>query len=205
MEPPACVSVAVSPPSVRPRRGQRLRDPEVGDERVPLVQQHVLGLDVAVHDAVPVRVVESGRDLARESHRVGGGHRTLTHKARAERFPAGDGHHVEQRPVGFSGVVKRHDVRVIQRRGDADLSQEPLGADSGTELRVQHLDRDVATVSEVVREVHRRHAAASQLALDAVAAGERGREPGDGFRHRCTVPLDCRFTSQMFASTCCAP
>ena len=46
----------------------RQRDPEVGDQRVPVVQQDVLGLDVAVDDAVPVRVVERVGDLARDAH-----------------------------------------------------------------------------------------------------------------------------------------
>ena len=48
-----------------------------------------------------------------------------------------------------------------------DLAQEPLGAERGGELRAQHLDRDVAVVLEVVREVDGGHAAAPELALDA--------------------------------------
>ena len=38
---------------------------------------------------------------------------------------------------------------------------------------MQDLDRDVAGVAEVVREVDRRHAALPELALDAVAVGQR--------------------------------
>ena len=41
-----------------------------------------------------------------------------------------------------------------------------------TEIRMQHLDGDVAIVLEIVREVDRRHAARAELALDAVAVGE---------------------------------
>ena len=46
------------------------RDAEVRDERVPALQQNVLGLDVAMDHAVLVRVVERVGDLARDAQRV---------------------------------------------------------------------------------------------------------------------------------------
>ena len=55
-------------------------------------------------------------------------------------------------------------------------AQEPLGAEHGGELGLQHLDRDLAVVPEVLGEVDRRHAARAELALDAVAVGEGGGE-----------------------------
>ena len=57
-------------------------------------------------------------------------------------------------------------------RGRLDLGEEPLGAERRGEIGVQHLDRDVAVVLEVVREIDGRHAAAAELALDAVAIGD---------------------------------
>ncbi len=57
--------------------------------------------------------------------------------------------------------------------GGARLAQEPvarLGA--RRELRRQELDRDEAVERHVAREEHDAHAAAAQLALDGVAAGE---------------------------------
>jgi hypothetical protein len=36
-----------------------------------VVQQNVLGLDVAVDHALAMRVVERTRDLARDAHRIG--------------------------------------------------------------------------------------------------------------------------------------
>src|SRR4030095_1193669 len=48
---------------------QRQGDPEIGEQRVAFLQQDVLGLDVAMDHTLPVREVESGRDLSRD--RVG--------------------------------------------------------------------------------------------------------------------------------------
>ena len=41
-------------------------------------------------------------------------------------------------------------------------------------LRIQNLERDVAFVSYVAREIDRGHAARADLAIDRVAAGECG-------------------------------
>ena len=58
-------------------------------------------------------------------------------------------------------------------------SRNALRADRCRELLTQHLDRDPAPMTQVPREVHRRHAAAADLALDLIAPRERGREsPG---------------------------
>ena len=48
------------------------------------------------------------------------------------------------------------------------------GPREAAELGVQHLERDRPVVAQVAGEVDRRHAAAAELALDRVAAGERG-------------------------------
>jgi hypothetical protein len=52
-----------------------------------------------------------------------------------------------------------------------DLGEEPVGSDDGRQLRAQDLDRDLAVVLEVLRQIHRGHAALPELALDLVAAG----------------------------------
>ena len=56
-----------------------------------------------------------------------------------------------------------------QPRGELDLAQESLAAERGGEVRMQHLERDVAAVFDVVREIDRRHAADAQLAADPIA------------------------------------
>ena len=61
---------------------------------------------------------------------------------------------------------------MLQPRGGADLREKALAAECGTEIRMQHFDRDIAIVFEVVREIHRRHAAGPKLALEAIATAK---------------------------------
>ena len=52
------------------RRAHRQRDAEVGDHRPAVLQQDVLGLDVAVDHAVAVRVVERVGHVGGDPHRL---------------------------------------------------------------------------------------------------------------------------------------
>ena len=72
---------------------------------------------------------------------------------------------------------------MLQVGGDLDLGQEPLAAEHGGELGVQHLDGDLAAVPQVLGEVDRGHAALADLALEAVPVGQRGLEPVEQLGH----------------------
>ena len=128
-------------------RGER--DAEVGDQRAAVVQQDVLGLDVAVDHAVPVRVVERVGDLARDPHRVVDRELLLAVEPVAERLALDERHDVVEEAVGLARVEQREDVRMLQIGGELDLGEEPLGAEHRGELGVQHLERDVAVVPQV--------------------------------------------------------
>ena len=73
---------------------------------------------------------------------------------------------------------------MLEVGGGPDLAQEAVGAEDGGQLAAQDLDGDVAVVPEVAGEIDRRHAAGTELPLDAVAALERGRELGGCGRGR---------------------
>ena len=65
---------------------------------------------------------------------------------------------------------------MLQIGRDLDLRHEPFDAEHGAEFRVQDLERDLAIVLEIAREVHSRHAALADAALDGVAAPKGGVE-----------------------------
>ena len=171
------------------RRSGAQRDAEVGDERVPSLEQDVLGLDVAVNHAVAVGVVERPGDLAGDAHRVVHRELLLAGDPVAERLPLDVRHHVVDqwpRSIGDrTGVEERQDVGMLQLGGGPDLGEEALGAELGGEIGMQQLDRHLAVVLEVVREIDRGHAARAELALDAVAVGEGGGEASLGVAHWC--------------------
>ena len=73
---------------------------------------------------------------------------------------------------------------MLQPGGDADLAKEAVGADPGGELGPQDLDGDRPIVAEVPAAIDDRHAAPAELAVEAIAALEAGRESGDRIAQR---------------------
>ena len=76
------------------RVGHRLRDPEVRHQRVSAGKQHVVGLHVAVHDAVAVGVGEGVTHVPQDPHRLPHGQLALVGESRAQRLPRDVGHDV---------------------------------------------------------------------------------------------------------------
>jgi hypothetical protein len=132
------------------RRRHRPGDPEVGDQRVAFLEQDVLGLDVAVHHALPVSVVQGVGHLARDLERVLQRKLPVPLEPLAQRLAPHVGHHEEQQAAGLAGVMKRQDVGVAELRNGLDLALEPLGPDGGRDLGVEHLDGHPPVVLEVL-------------------------------------------------------
>ena len=63
---------------------------------------------------------------------------------------------------------------MLEVGGGLDLGQETLGPYDCCQFRLEHLERDLPLVLEVIRQVDRRHPALTDLALDTVAALEGG-------------------------------
>ena len=152
------------------------RDAKVGDDGAAVLQEHVLRLDVAMYDAVAVRVVERAGHLGRDSERLGNCELLFRVEPVAKSVALDERHHVEEQAIRGAAVEQRQDVRMLQRRRRLDLSEEAVAADHRGEIRVKDLDRDGTIVLQVVRGVDGRHAALPELALDAVAAFERLRQ-----------------------------
>jgi hypothetical protein len=62
---------------------------------------------------------------------------------------------------------------VLQHGSDFDLAKKPLHAESNRQLGEQYFDGNWAIVLEIARKKNRRHAAATELTLERVSAGER--------------------------------
>ena len=152
---------------------------EVGHQRMAAGEEHVVGLDVAVHDAAPVRVRQGVGHLDQDLHRVVDRQLALPGNPGAERLALDVGHDVPEEPPGFTRVMQRQDVGVLKLGRELDLTQEPLGAERDGELGAEHLESDEPLVPEVPCEVHRGHAALPELALNGIAVCQ-GRGQGWG-------------------------
>ena len=125
-------------------------------------------------------------DLADDTHDVLEGELRLALQQVAQRLSLHVRHDIVEEAVGLTGVVQREYVGVGEAGGDLDLAQEPLGPEHGRQLRVQHLDGHLAAMLDIVREVHRRHAAPPELALDDVAVLQRGPQAFQPVAHPAT-------------------
>ena len=68
-----------------------------------------------------------------------------------------------------------------------DLAEKPLRAQRGGQLRMEQLEGHPPVVLEILGQEDRRHAAAADLALDRVAAGEGGVKPMKKLGHRSAI------------------
>jgi hypothetical protein len=140
--------------------------------------EDVLRLDVPVHYALAVRVVERARHLLRDGQRLLNAELRLTVQLVAQRLAAHERHHVIEKSVGRAGIDEREDVRMVEPGADADLLQKSLGAEHRGELGTQDLERHHAVVLHVPGEIDRGHPTGAELAFDRVAAGESRGETG---------------------------
>ena len=119
---------------------QGARDAEVGDQRVTVEQQDVLGLDVAVDDAVPVRVGQRFRRLPGDSDRLRQGESMLPLEPLAKGLALDIGHHVVEEALRLARVVQGQDVGVLEVGGDLHFVDEALYADRGGQVPPEDLD-----------------------------------------------------------------
>ncbi len=163
---------------------QSFADAEVGHDGVPFVQQDVLRLDVAMHDVVPVRVGEGVCHLGGDANRVIDRQRAVVQQPITKRPALHDRHHEVQESVGFARVMEGQNVRVVQPGGKTDLPNEALAPERLRHTGLQHLERHVAVMPQVARQIHRGHAAGAELAIHAIAPTERRRQMDDLGAHR---------------------
>src|SRR5512133_2976765 len=86
-------------------------------------------------------------------------------------------------------------MRVVEARREAYFAEEPRAPERLGELGPQNLQRHVAVVAQIAREVDGRRGPGPDLALNAVPVAESVAEPVRrvrGQRASCPPSVDCR-------------
>ena len=164
------------------RLGDDLGDPEIEhlDARgpvLPLREEEVPRLEIAVDDARPVGLLERERRLAKVPYHLGLREPPETLQALPEILAAEQLHHQERHPRGLvdPGVEDVDEVIALDRSGDRGLALEALALVPAREdVRVHHLEREATLGLEVQDLVHRTHSARSDQADDPVPTREDG-------------------------------
>ena len=176
-------------PVGRPGVTGALCQPEVGEICVLaaalLVEQDVGRLHVAVDEPLCVRRVERVRDLGGDRDDPPRRQRALPPEQRLQVGPVHVAHRDEQAAVGLARLVDRHDVRVVETRGQPRLAQHPVAERLVVrEPLAQQLEGDRALEAQVESAVHLAHAAAPGQSADLVAGDEITRRNPFLYCHR---------------------
>ena len=154
------------------------RDAEVGDLRSSVDrEQHVLGLEIAVHHALPVGAGEPFGEGEGNGQSFGDRQRPRLQ----EPVERGAGHVLHHDVVGAAfaeQVVDLHDSRMAEARGHPRLAQEsrpPSGIRPGTGpgFGTNPLDRHLAVEPRIVGEEHLSHAPRAEAADHPVGPDRR--------------------------------
>src|SRR4051812_21399763 len=166
------------------RQRERRRDAEIREDRVSILQQDVLGLDVAMDDALIVRVREGIGDLAQYADGLLDRHQPFPVHPLAKRLAGYERHHVIEQAIADAGGDHRQDVRMPQARGDPRLAPEPGRHHIARQLGRQNLDHHFSLCRQIDGAEQPAHTATLQLRLQPIAVVEAPPQAYDQFFHQ---------------------
>lgn len=153
---------------------ERFGDSEVRDLRdTGFVDDDVLGLDIAVDDALFMRVLEGGGHLQAVTDSLGLGHTPLGFEELAQGIAVDVLHHDEATAFVDAGVEHADDVGVLEPRDNAGLAFEGgdgTGIGLGAEGFAKELDGDPAAEPFILGEPDFGHPAGTEQAFEAVSS-----------------------------------
>jgi hypothetical protein len=139
--------------------------------------QDVVRLDVAMNDALAVRVSQCVHDIAQDAHDLIDRQLVMTSQSRPEGLPRDIRHRVVQQPSLGARRQKRYDVRVLESRRELDFALEPFGTQSRCKFGRENLDDDLSIKCQFMNQEDARHPSATQLPLDAERLAEDALQP----------------------------
>jgi hypothetical protein len=156
---------------------------EIRDHRLSLLQQDVLRLDVTVDHVVPVGVSQGGRDGPGDPQRSVDRQLALAGEPVPETLAAGVRHDEVQHAIALARVVHRQDLRMGEPGRDADLAEKTLRLIRVGAVGKEYLDGHVPAVLQILRQIYRGHATATDLFLDAVSLRQGGTQARRNLSH----------------------
>jgi hypothetical protein len=111
---------------------------------MPTSDQHVVRLDVPMHHAMRMGILERVQDLLQDSEGVPHWELVFPSQFRPERLSLDIGHDIEEEVLRGSGGEEGNDVGVLEPSGELDLTLEPISVDSCCHLGGKNLDHDIA-------------------------------------------------------------
>ena len=143
-------------------------DAEVRQHRALLVEEDVGWLHIPMDHAFPMRLPERRQQVAPEFTCGVDRQTPMLLEMRLEGLALQVVHHIEVQAVTFIDLVNRNDVGVSQIGEDASFVDELLDGLDRPQFGPQHLDGHGTVEGDVAGQVHRSHAAASELTQQLV-------------------------------------
>ena len=87
-----------------------------------------------MHHTAGMRVRKGIGDVVHDAHHIARAKAAFACNGSAQRFAFDKRHGEPQQPAAFTGRQQRHNVRMLQLRGDLDFAAEPFVIHTGREV-----------------------------------------------------------------------